>query len=213
MRTSDRGFTLLEVLAAVAILAILYTTLSTVAMRGLRSEGESRRMLEASLIADLQLSEFEADLEAGLIPEIGITQNDEEEGFTVVWDVSAYQPTAPAAAPATATGGLPSPSAQDPALLGQPAAPSPFSPFAPAVPSADGESNAPSTAEDEASEQPAAGDEAPAPFYQIVLRVSWLEGAAERTVTRTTFAVDPDAAAKLAVQRALAKAAEAAEES
>jgi hypothetical protein len=32
-------------------------------------------------------------------------------------------------------------------------------------------------------------------------------------VTRTTFAVDPDAAAKLAVQRALAKAAEAAEES
>ncbi|HXV36929.1 MAG TPA: prepilin-type N-terminal cleavage/methylation domain-containing protein [Myxococcota bacterium] len=210
MRASDRGFTLLEVLAAVSILAILYTTLSTVAMRGLRSEGESQRMLEASLIADWQLSEFEADLEAGLIPEIGVTQNDDEEGFTVVWDVSAYQPAAP---PASAAGGLPAPNAQDPARLGQPAAPFPFSPIAPAVPGADDESNARSAADDEPSEQPASGDEAPAPFYQIVLRVSWLEGAAERAVTRTTFAVDPDAAAKLAVQRALAKAAEAAEES
>ena len=45
MRNSKRGFTLIEVLGAVALLAILYTTLSTIAIRGLRSEGESRRML------------------------------------------------------------------------------------------------------------------------------------------------------------------------
>ncbi|MFB3118027.1 MAG: prepilin-type N-terminal cleavage/methylation domain-containing protein, partial [Myxococcota bacterium] len=55
MRISNGGFTLIEVLGAVAILAILYTTLATVAIRGLRSEGESRRMLEASLLADWQL--------------------------------------------------------------------------------------------------------------------------------------------------------------
>ena len=65
MRSSEGGFTLFEVLGAVAILAILYTTLSTVAIRALRSEGESRRMLEASLLADWELSEFELELETG----------------------------------------------------------------------------------------------------------------------------------------------------
>jgi prepilin-type N-terminal cleavage/methylation domain-containing protein len=60
MRSSDSGFTLIEVLGAVAMLAILYTTLSTVAIRGLRSEGESQRMLEASMLADWELSEKRA---------------------------------------------------------------------------------------------------------------------------------------------------------
>ena len=88
MRSSDGGFTLFEVLGAVAILAILYTTLSTVAIRGLRSEGESRRMLEASLLADWELSEFELELETGAAPEIGITETEVEDGFTVTWEVT-----------------------------------------------------------------------------------------------------------------------------
>ena len=91
MRNSDGGFTLFEVLGAVAILAILYTTLSTVAIRGLRSEGESRRMLEASLLADWVLSEFELDLETGRAPELGITEAEEVEGFTVVWEVTPLE--------------------------------------------------------------------------------------------------------------------------
>ena len=91
MRNSDGGFTLIEVLGAVAILAILYTTLSTVAIRGLRSEGESRRMLEASLLADWELSEFELELQTGAAPEIGVTQSEELDGeeqddFTVTWE-------------------------------------------------------------------------------------------------------------------------------
>ncbi len=91
MRNSDGGFTLFEVLGAVAILAILYTTLSTVAIRGLRSEGESRRMLEASLLADWELSEFELELEAGAAPEIGVVESEEEDGFTVTWEVTPFQ--------------------------------------------------------------------------------------------------------------------------
>ena len=91
MRSSDGGFTLIEVLGAVAILAILYTTLSTIAIRGLRSEGESRRMLEASLLADWELSEFELELQTGAAPEIGITPSEEEDGFTVTWEVTPLQ--------------------------------------------------------------------------------------------------------------------------
>jgi prepilin-type N-terminal cleavage/methylation domain-containing protein len=91
MRSSDGGFTLIEVLGAVAILAILYTTLSTIAIRGLRSEGESRRMLEASLLADWELSEFELELQTGVAPEIGITPSEEEDGFTVTWEVTPLQ--------------------------------------------------------------------------------------------------------------------------
>jgi prepilin-type N-terminal cleavage/methylation domain-containing protein len=91
MRSSDGGFTLIEVLGAVAILAILYTTLSTVAIRGLRSEGESRRMLEASLLADWELSEFELELQTGAAPEIGTTLSEEEDGFTVTWEVTPLQ--------------------------------------------------------------------------------------------------------------------------
>lgn len=91
MRTSDGGFTLFEVLGAVAILAILYTTLSTVAIRGLRSEGESRRLLEASLLADWELSEFELLLDAGAAPEIGTIQSEDESGFTVTWDVTPFE--------------------------------------------------------------------------------------------------------------------------
>ena len=91
MRSSEGGFTLFEVLGAVAILAILYTTLSTVAIRALRSEGESRRMLEASLLADWELSEFELELETGAAPEIGTTVSEGDDGFTVRWDVTPTQ--------------------------------------------------------------------------------------------------------------------------
>lgn len=91
MRNSDGGFTLFEVLGAVAILAILYTTLSTIAIRGLRSEGESRRMLEASLIADWVVSDFELDLETGRAPELGVTEAEEVDDFTVIWEVTPLE--------------------------------------------------------------------------------------------------------------------------
>jgi len=59
------GFSLLEVLAAVAILGILYMVLATVTIEGLRSEGQSDRRLRASLLADLRLAELEAPMEVG----------------------------------------------------------------------------------------------------------------------------------------------------
>ncbi len=171
MRSSNGGFTLFEVLGAVAILAIVYTTLSTVAIRGLRSEGESRRMLEASLLADWELGEFELELQTGAAPEIGTTQTEGEDGFTVTWEVTplqteifktALEQERDAANPAAQTAPVPT---------GQ-----------------------------------VGGPDAAAPaFLQVELRVSWLEAENEHSVTRTIFAVDEDAAARLAMASVLSE--------
>jgi Tfp pilus assembly protein PilV len=158
MRNSSGGFTLFEVLGAVAILAILYTTLSTVAIRGLRSEGESHRILKASLLADWEVSEFELELDTGAAPEIGITESEDEDGFKVTWEVTPLQTRIYQTALEKEQEGAQT---------------------APAGPTRATDSAAPH-------------------FLRVKLRVSWFEAGNERSVTRTIFAVDEDAAAKLA---------------
>jgi prepilin-type N-terminal cleavage/methylation domain-containing protein len=90
--SSRRGFTLIEVLAAVALLGILYTVLARVAIEGLRAEGESQRRLEAMRIAD----DYPFDLE--LTPLVGlgrvhaIGRTEETVGdFTVTLEVEPFQ--------------------------------------------------------------------------------------------------------------------------
>jgi len=178
MRTSDGGFTLLEVLGAVAVLAILYTTLSTVAIRGLRSEGESRRMLEASMIADWELSAFELELEKGAAPELGVTANEEQGGYAVTWEVTPMQTPLFGKAGGPGAGATGTDAAAAAAGLPNAAAANPAAQLA-------------------AAQLAAANGEAP-PFLQVSLRVHWFEAGHERSVTRTIFAVDEDAAAKLA---------------
>jgi prepilin-type N-terminal cleavage/methylation domain-containing protein len=63
----ERGFTLFEVMAAVLVLGMLYAVLANAAMQGLQSEGETRRRLQASLIADRALAEIETQLALGVI--------------------------------------------------------------------------------------------------------------------------------------------------
>ena len=93
MRISERGFTLFEVLGAIALLAIVYSTLATVAIRGVRSESESRRTLEASLRADSELAEFELQIDGGGVPELGTRESDEgEDGMIVTWEVTPFTP-------------------------------------------------------------------------------------------------------------------------
>jgi prepilin-type N-terminal cleavage/methylation domain-containing protein len=174
MRISNGGFTLFEVLGAVAILAILYTTLSTVAIRGLRSEGESRRMLEASLLADWELSAFELELQTGAAPEIGVTESEEQDGFTVTWEVTPFQTKI----------------------------------FKTAL-EKEQEKNAANPAAQTASVptgQAEAMDAVAPPFLRVELRVSWFEAGNERSVTRTIFAVDEDAAAQFAAASVLNEA-------
>lgn len=104
MGRSERAFTLLEVLAAVAVLGILYTVLAGVAARGLRGEGESRRRLEASLLADQQLAEVETGANAGLPLGVGRSES-EQDPFSIATEVSVFElPPLPAAPGARAEG-------------------------------------------------------------------------------------------------------------
>jgi prepilin-type N-terminal cleavage/methylation domain-containing protein len=81
-----RGFTLLEVLGAVLVLAMLYSVLAEVAIQGLRAEGESRRRLEASLFADELLTDIEASIEAGDLPPLGVS-GEEEDPYIIELEV------------------------------------------------------------------------------------------------------------------------------
>ena len=81
-RRTDTGFTLLEVLAAVAILGIWFTVLANVAIQGLRAEGENERRIRASLLADRTLTNIELDLDIGALPDETATEFEEEE-FTI----------------------------------------------------------------------------------------------------------------------------------
>ena len=91
MRGANRGFTLLEVLAAVALLGVLYTVLARVATQGLRAEGESRRRLEASLIADQELSRIESGLNEWTAPTVGRSKT-ESDPFEIHQNVTDYWP-------------------------------------------------------------------------------------------------------------------------
>ena len=79
-------------MAAVALLAILYTVLARVAIEGLRAEGESKRRLEASLLADERVAESFTGLAGNVVmPELGHSETTEGD-FTVGLDVTLFQP-------------------------------------------------------------------------------------------------------------------------
>ncbi|MFP6630242.1 MAG: prepilin-type N-terminal cleavage/methylation domain-containing protein [Myxococcota bacterium] len=81
-RRTETGFTLLEVLAAVAILGIWFGVLASVAIQGLRAEGENERRIRASLIGDRYVSDLEIGLDLGEFPDD--TAEEFEEGEFVV---------------------------------------------------------------------------------------------------------------------------------
>ena len=87
MRTSDaQGFTLLEVLAAFLVFAVLFTVLAGTAADAFRLEGENRRRLEASLLADEAFSLLEHAARQGAVPDIGET-SEENDIFTLTTSV------------------------------------------------------------------------------------------------------------------------------
>jgi len=165
MRRAERGLTLLEVLGAVALLGILYTVLAGSTIDGLRSEGESRRRLAASLLADERMAEIELSLGSGAAPPLGST-SEEEDGFTVVTEVRAFEP--------------PPPRKDDESPSGEPRS------LAARRAAADRE-EAPSL-----FAKPASPTTPPA-LRSIDVVVRWEEGSDEREVRRTTYALDAEA--------------------
>jgi len=173
MRRRDAGLTLLEVLGAVALLAIVYVALAGSAIEGLRQQGESRRRLEASLLADERLADLELALAAGTAPPLGRSE-EETEGFTLVTQVRAFEPP-PLPTPAEA--------AREAALAewaGDDGRPSPLHP---------------ARGEVSLFAAPAAGSEPALRTIEVVVR--WREGIDEREVRRTTWALDASAAEAL----------------
>ena len=70
LRTNRQdGFTLLEVLGAVAILGISYMVLATAAIQAMQGIGQSQRRIEASLLADQTLIDVEISTETGQLIE------------------------------------------------------------------------------------------------------------------------------------------------
>ena len=164
-----RGFTLLEVLAAVAVLAIVYTVLAGSAMQGLANEGESYRRLEASLLADRELALIEGQLLVAA-PDLGVTEK-EEGDFRVAVEARAFDLAAFAAASQETSGVQGARRVAGGETVGG------------GVPL-------------QLLVQPPNGT--PPPLVEIQVAVRWTEGNEEQMVTRTTFAADPRVVAPLA---------------
>jgi hypothetical protein len=157
---------MLEVLGAAALLAFAYIALTRSEIEGLRSEQESNRRLQASLLADAHLADLELLVASGTAPALGSTQ-EEEAPFVVRTEVRAFEPPPPrqdAHRGGPPEGSLAARRAEhEKAKQGKAA-----SLFA----------------------APKAGEADP-PIRTIEIAVQWNEGVYEREVRRTTFALDP----------------------
>lgn len=85
------GFTLLEVLAAVLIFAVAFTTLAGHTMSWVRAEGITTRRLQASLLADDQMADLEARVALGDTPPLG-EEETEQGDFRLTVSVEPWQP-------------------------------------------------------------------------------------------------------------------------
>jgi prepilin-type N-terminal cleavage/methylation domain-containing protein len=89
-RRREAGFSLLEVLGAIAILGIWFAIISEIAMLGLRNEGRSHRAMLASLVADEVLAEMEIAMLSGQWPEVS-SDEQERDGYTIRTNVQPYE--------------------------------------------------------------------------------------------------------------------------
>jgi len=80
----QRGLTLLEVMAAVALMGLVYTALASKATQGVMSESDSLRRFQASLIADEKLAGIETAAAQQQAPELGTIEEETEDGLFVV---------------------------------------------------------------------------------------------------------------------------------
>jgi len=161
------AFTLLEVLAAVAILALVYTVLARIGIQSFRAEGGADRRLRASLLADEVLAEIEGQVEMGSALPLG--EKDAKQGeFTVHVRVSPAEIKIPPPSQAAAQRLEAAEKRSSDGSAGN------FFPGHSFFQAEEG---------------------VPPPGRRIEVRVSWTEGAMEPSVVRETYALDPSVAA------------------
>lgn len=165
-----RGFTLLEVMAAFALLAIAYTTLGGAGAQSLQKEGEAARRLDASLLADRVLEGLEAAFEQGAAPPLG--EEERTEGlYTVAIRVAPWEPV-------IAERERPLAVERSERRERRPGE---------SIRDDEGASLGPSLLHGERGQ--------PGPLRRVDVVVSWDEGWSQARVVRTTFGLDPEAAA------------------
>ena len=171
------AFTLLEVMAAVLILGLLYAALATAAIEGLRSEGVSRRKVEASLVADRFLADLEAQMALGQIPPSGAEEQEVDVAgiaYRVAVQVQAFDPTPMLQAIEKI---------EKERGIEQPRASSRDEPSSMEV-----GAQTPSAPVEDLLAAPRTGEDGR--LRRIDVSVVWQDGEREETVTRTTFAFD-----------------------
>ncbi len=85
------GFTLLEVMAAVAVMGMLFITLARANIQGILAESSAARRMEAARLANSKMQEIEIQLEAGGLPlEVGITE-EEESPYTIETEITLFE--------------------------------------------------------------------------------------------------------------------------
>ena len=87
MTSRARGFTLLEVLVAVALLGLVVSVLAGSAIQGMSYEGDAARRLRASLLADQTLWQLESTLRLGSPPQPAHQETETEDEFRITLDV------------------------------------------------------------------------------------------------------------------------------
>lgn len=173
-RAAAAGFTLLEVLVAVAVLGLVYVTVARVAIQGMRSEGDAARRLEASRVADRTLAELETQLAQGTAPPLG-ERTLEEAGYRVELAVEPFSAQSLGLGGALAELDLPR---REGAQEERPGRSRPDRDEGPPL----------------ALLEPPQRGARPA-LLQLRVRVAWQDAAQEQSVTRTTFALDRETAA------------------
>jgi prepilin-type N-terminal cleavage/methylation domain-containing protein len=101
-----RGFTLIEVMAAVFILGLVVASISTMLVQSRRSDGYTRLRAQAAALADLEIAKIEEGLLRGAAPPLGASESGESPWIVSV-EVTAFDPSAlaPPAAEDDARGG------------------------------------------------------------------------------------------------------------
>jgi prepilin-type N-terminal cleavage/methylation domain-containing protein len=160
------GFTLLEVMAAVALLGIVCAILGRAAFESLAREGEAQRRIQASLLADSVLSDIEMGLDQGTSPKVGDEERDSGD-FKVAIHVAPFDLEVPEEKPRTGEPTVSRDRRPGESLRG-------------------GQNLGPSLL--------VGANGKPSPLRRVDVKVTWLEGWGERSVERTTFGLDNEAA-------------------
>ena len=89
-RRAAAGFTLIEVMAAVLVVGLLYTVLASSYIDAVGRVGTSHRAAHAALLADQALADLEEQMAIGVMPPLERTEEEVDDLYTLRIDVLPF---------------------------------------------------------------------------------------------------------------------------